>query len=421
MSGIKRGLQLLPIFLGCILLSGCSDSNTDQKMNATAEKTDISVSWLGGDIRNEYMLDALSVFAHQHPEICLSMNYTSEDAYSLLYDARNAASMSCDVVQISYAQLTGQDISEQFYPLSDIKDYLNLHLLSSDSVSCGTIDGTLYALSNSIDLPAFYYNEELLQHLGVDAPATWEDLFTLAKLCSGTDLYPLVLTREDLFLLLNAWMEQHTESAIFDENGTLCCTQKQLADLLTFYQTLIEKRIVLIQENPASALCSSLAVGCFGSVSCASLLEATSASSGISLLSGPLLSTEAAPERSGWYGSPGTLYAISSTAKQPREAAKLLRFLISSETIIKKQGLNEGYPSTAGSYQLLSAKKQLQGLALTASLPFIEDKDSFSLIPPKLVSSAIRDCFFDTASQMLEQNGNPSEFSAALYDALNDS
>ena len=101
MSGIKRGLQLLPIFLGCILLSGCSDSNTDQKMNATAEKTDISVSWLGGDIRNEYMLDALSVFAHQHPEICLSMNYTSEDAYSLLYDARNAASMSCDVVQIS--------------------------------------------------------------------------------------------------------------------------------------------------------------------------------------------------------------------------------------------------------------------------------------------------------------------------------
>ena len=75
---------------------------------------------------------------------------------------------------------------------------------------------------------------------------------------------------------------------------------------------------------------------------------------------------------------PGVLYAISSSASQPREAAKLLRYLISSETIIKNQGLNEGYPSTSGAYQKLYAENRLQGLTLTACMPLLEDRDAFS-------------------------------------------
>ena len=110
-----------------------------------------------------------------------------------------------------------------------IKDYLNLHLQSEESLSWGTRGDTLYVLSNSIDLPAFYYNEELLQHLDVSIPSTWEDLSVLADACSrenekqeaadSSPLYPLAMTRTDLFEFLNAWIEQRSGCTMFDEDG----------------------------------------------------------------------------------------------------------------------------------------------------------------------------------------------------------
>lgn len=428
MSGIKKSVRLLSVFICCILLSGCSGNEMYPTSSQSDQKTDLSVSWYGDDIRNESMLQTLRSFTQQYPDIHLSMNYTTEEAYPALYTARNAASMDCDVLQISYEQFCHADSSESFYPLSNIKDYLNLHLLSAESLSWCTKDDTLYAMSNSIDLPAFYYNVELLQHLDIDLPSTWEDLLFLADACSKEKevlknsgskiLYPLAMTRTDLFELLNAWMEQHSGCAMFDEKGVLQYTEAQLAELLTFYQTLIEEHIVLITEEPAFAISSGQAVGCFSHASYASSLQLACDGADFTLLSGSLLTTDPEPKHPGWYLQPGLLYAISNSADQPREAAKLLRFLVSSDTAIKNQGLNEGYPATSGAYQKLYSQNSLQELPLAACMPFLEDRDAFSLFPAKLASGTVRDHFFSVASEMLERDGDPDEFATRLRVAI---
>ena len=226
MSEIKKRIQLLSVFVCCVFLVGCSADETSPVLSAAAKKTDLSVSWWGDDVRNEYMLQTLGSFTQQYPDILLSMNYTTSEAYPALCAARNAASMDCDVIQISYEQFCCKDPAKSFYSLSSIKDYLNLHLQSEESLSWGTRGDTLYVLSNSIDLPAFYYNEELLQHLDVSIPSTWEDLSVLADACSrenekreaadSSPLYPLAMTRTDLFEFLNAWIEQRSGCTMFD-------------------------------------------------------------------------------------------------------------------------------------------------------------------------------------------------------------
>lgn len=428
MSGIKKGVRLFSVFACCMLLAGCSGNEVYPTSSQAAKKTDLSVSWWGNDVRNEYMLQTLSSFARQYPSIYLSMNYTTSDAYPALYAARNAASMDCDVIQVSYEQFCRTDPAKSFYSLSSIKDYLNLHLQSSESLSWGTKDGTLYALSNSVDLPAFYYSEELLQRLDISIPSTWEDLFALADACSRENenldsadsgfIYPLASTRTDLFELLNAWMEQHSGCALFDENGVLQYTEAQLAELLTFYQTLIEEHIVLITEEPAFAISSGQAAGCFSHASYASSLTLTCDGAGFTLLSGSLLTANPGAEPSGWYLQPGPLYTISNSADQPREAAKLLRYLVSSDTIVKNQGLSEGYPTTSGAYQKLYSDNSLQGLALTACMPFLENRDDFSLFPARLASGTARDRFFSVASEMLGREGDPDEFATRLRAAI---
>ena len=56
------------------------------------------------------------------------------------------------------------------------------------------------------------------------------------------------MTRTDLFEFLNAWIEQRSGCTMFDEDGMLQYTETQLAELLTFYQTLIRDRLVLLVD-----------------------------------------------------------------------------------------------------------------------------------------------------------------------------
>lgn len=135
MSEIKKRIQLLSVFVCCVLLAGCSADETSPVSSAAAKKTELSVSWWGDDVRNEYMLQTLGSFTQQYPDINLSMNYTTSKAYPALCAARNAASMDCDVIQISYEQFCCKDPAKSFYSLSSIKDYLNLHLQSEESLS----------------------------------------------------------------------------------------------------------------------------------------------------------------------------------------------------------------------------------------------------------------------------------------------
>ena len=84
MSKIKKRIQLLSVFACCVLLSGCSADETSPVSSAVAKKTDLSVSWWGDDVRNEYMLQTLGSFTQQYPDINLSMNYTTSEAYPAL-------------------------------------------------------------------------------------------------------------------------------------------------------------------------------------------------------------------------------------------------------------------------------------------------------------------------------------------------
>lgn len=402
MSLHKPRSGLILFGLCALLFSGCTQMESENIVSEISAKTELSVGWWGDDIRNEYMLQALSVFAQDHPEIQLSMNYSTEEDYDLMIQARDAASMTCDVQQISYDQLFDPQIQQKFFSLSSIKDFLNFHLLRNDAVSWGQIDDVIYALSNSADIPAFYYNKALLDEYGVPVPATWDELLALGDLCASDNRSLFSAADESFFLLITAWAEQTIGYPMFDEDQQLQYDRDELSVMISLYQQLIDHNVIVSSDSPAREVCSLETVGCISWSSYASSLALSAASANISICTGPLLLDEPDAEFSGWYFRPGVLYVIRTDAEEPREAAKLLRFLINSDTIVQNQALNEGYPVAARSTFLIPSTTFTQTLSGQASSAYQQYKDEFSLIPPVLVSPSVHKSFFTFANRSLQ-------------------
>lgn len=404
MSLRKTRSGLILFGLCALLFSGCSQIESENIVSEFSDKTELSVGWWGDDIRNEYMLQSLSVFTQTHPEIQLSMNYSTKEDYDLMIQARDAASMTCDVQQISYSELFDPQIQQKFFSLSSIKDFLNFHLIRNDAVSWGEIDGVIYALSNSADVPAFYYNQTLLEEYGVSIPSTWEELLALGDLCAADNRSLFSATDESFFLLITAWAEQTIGYPMFDENQQLQYDRDEFSAMISLYRQLIQHNVIRSSDTPSLEVCSQETLGCISWSSYASSLALSASSANISLCTGPLLLQNADDKLSGWYFRPGVLYVIRKDAEEPREAAKLLRFLINSDTIVQNQALNEGYPSAVRSSALIPSTTFTKTLSGQASSTYQQYQEDFTLIPSALEWASVHKSFFIFADRSLQSD-----------------
>ncbi len=91
-------------------------------------------------------------------------------------------------------------------------------LFDETSLEFNTVDGKIYGVSVSKEISYIYYNKELFEEAGIQAPdvayATWDEFFEVCDKLKASGITPLGMDTADSGWLTNLWM-----SALIGTNG----------------------------------------------------------------------------------------------------------------------------------------------------------------------------------------------------------
>lgn len=408
--------RLIPFILAFVLcLTGCSSGEIKQTVGTTKR---ISFSWWGKDVRHSYTIDALADFAVQNPDIDVTMRYGEFESYQRRIAVDIAAGNECDVMLINYDWLSRfSPDGEGFYDMYELKDQIQLSNFSDEDLSYGVINGKLNGISTALNTQIFFYNKDIYDSYGLELPKTWDDLFAAAEVMQKDGIYPLQINRKSAWLMAVAYEEQKTGIRCLNERNELCFDQEQVTDMLDFYCSLVRAKAARpIAENGKNDFADRTAAGMIMWISdagyyCSSLIE-----EGVNVAIGDHLCSDSAV-LFGWYAKPTSLYCIKKDTTSPEEAARLVDFLLNSEEMANKQGIEKGIPLSRSAQEVLEANDQLAGIQYEAHCKLQETKRITS-IASKLENDEIVSAFEELSGEIIYNNADINESGRQLYDVI---
>ena len=398
-----------------ISMTGCSifdsfmiEKNGDRTVyRQENDQTMISFSWWGNDQRHQYTLTGLQLFEDKNPDIRVNHTYGVWDGYETRNRVFMKSHTNADVMQINYSWLdTYSPDGTGYYDLNYLTQELDLRRYSESDLALGTVNGHLNAIPIAYNMTVFFYNKDLYDQYGLAIPTTWDELFQAADLMSKDGIYPVGMVKKHLFLSIVAHFEQTTGHMLYAEDGSYCGTVEDWKEMLQFYKELMDRKVVPSVEDYNSGDFESgrtAGTSCWASDAsryCDSLVSA-----GTNVVLGQNL-TESSALRSGWYTKPATLYAISATTQHPKEAARLLNFLINDADMAKLQGTEKGVPISERALDALKSARMLNSLEYAASEEIKSMQDQNEVMIPALDSSTVMDLFKDAADKYYYERGS---------------
>ncbi len=387
------------------LLCGCSigQKNTASEYLQKAEdETTISFAWWGNDPRHQYTLSGIRIFEEKNPDIRVNHSYGVWDGYETRNRVYMKSHTNADVMQINYSWLDSYSPDGTgYYDLRTLSDELDLSSYSESDLQLCTVNGHLNALSIAYNMPVFFYNKDIYDRYGLPLPTSWDDLFTAAERMAPDGLYPIGMVKKHMFLSVIAWFEQKTGRTVYTEDGIYCGTAADWKEMLLFYRELIEKKVIPeVTDFGATDFTSGRTAGAVCWASDASRYSSALTESGTNVVIGDNLKLPDAL-RSGWYMKPATLYAISATTQHPKEAARLLNFLLNDADMAKLQGTEKGVPISNAALEALQSAHLLDSLEYEASQQIREMQDTIEVMPTALETSELTDTFKTVADKYL--------------------
>ncbi len=379
--------------------------------------TEISFSWWGNDVRNDYTIEALNQFRLLYPAIDVQPSYSEFDGFNRRVAVEIASGKTDDVMQINFDWLYKYSSDgDAFYDLNELSDYIDLENFSESDLEYGTINGKLNGIATALNAMTFYYNADLYDKYGLSIPNTWEDLFTAAEVMSPDGIYPLYLNKKAMWLSCYAYMEQLTGDKFFGEDGSISITAEDLAIMLSFYKSLIENKVAApIEDADKDDFINCKAAGAVYWISDAEYYCMPLEENGYEVVIGDYLVEDNA-KLFGWYAKPTSLYCISKDTENPEAAAKLLDYLLNSEEMASCQGLEKGIPLSSSALECLESMDMLTGLQYEADCKREEFSEELECINPKLEEPDLLDAFKSAFDNIYYNNADIDEEATALYD-----
>lgn len=418
--------RILPLALAAAFLCGCSigQKGTKQTMapellQQTQDETSISFSWWGNDPRHQYTLSGLRIFEEKNPDIRVKHSYGVWDGYETRNRVFMKSHTNADVMQINYSWLSSYSPDGTgYYDLRTLGDVLDLSSYTEQDLALCTVNGHLNALSIAYNMPVFFYNKDIYDRYGLSIPKTWEELFAAADVMSKDGIYPIGMVKKHMFLSVIAWFEQKTGRTIYTADGTYCGTVEDWKEMLTFYRELIDRKVIPeVTDFGATDFTSGHTAGAVCWASDASRYSSSLTEAGANVVLGDnLKSTDAL--RSGWYMKPATLYAISATTQHPKEAARLLDFLLNDADMAKLQGTEKGVPIASSALEALQSAHMLDSLEYEASQQIREMQGEIEVMPTALEASELTDGFKTTADKFLYNRADLDTCAQEIHEAL---
>lgn len=409
---------LIPLLCLSFLVTGC-DSET--VITTHTEQTEISLSWWGNDVRNEYTIEAVKLFEKQHPDIKVICNYTEWSGYQARNNVQMVSNTEADVMQINYAWI--QQYSPDgcgYYDINTLRDHIDLSNFTEEELYYGMQNGKLNAVPIALNTQSVYINKTIYDKYGLDIPRTWDDYFNAAKVMNG-EVYPIAMTSKSAWFFITAYAEQTTGKSFMTMDGRLNFSADDLQLMLDFYCRLINEKVIpqveyfdrLLMETGEYA-------GSVAWLSDASNYCDRAVENGYEIIVADYIVDSEAVTGDGWYAKPATMYAISKNTDYPEESAELLEFLLNSEEMAQLQGVEKGIPISRSARSYLQKNDMLKGMQYNAFLKMNEYSDNISIVSPYFENSDLIDSFKDACNTVLYNKESSADAAKELYVLYND-
>lgn len=383
---------LIPIIC-TFLLSACGNENVSQVApDNSLDQCTLRFSWWGGDDRHQATLEAIELWNTLYPDIEIKAEYGGWDGWTEKINTQISGGAEPDIMQINYDWLvTLSGDGNGFYDLNSLDNFLDLSGFDEETLSFGSINGRLNAITVSISGRGLFYNSNVFEQIGVSYPETWDDLIALGKEFQPYGRYPLDLDIQSggtAWYLAVVYVQQATGKVFIDMEGNLNFTVDDIEQALNFYKSLEDNHVIrnvrtrtdedgnaalyqspeFIGGNIAGVLEWGSTVGKYESVLESGVLEA-----------GNFL-TDNEKNSSGWFIKPSLMYAISANTKYPDESAAFLDFLLNNPDCANILGTSRGIPASSYAKESLEESGKLNGLAYE-NAQMLESMDTVTISP----------------------------------------
>ena len=397
-----------------LLLTACGDEAVVQEQKEVVE---ITLSWWGNDVRNEYTLAAVSRFEAKHPNIKVKCSYSEWSGYEARSKVQMMSGTEADVMQINVGWLSQYSPDGQgYYDIEKLSGTVDLSNFSPEILEYGRRSGVLNAIPIAMNAETVYVNKSVYEKYGLDVPKTWDELFEAAKVMSPDGVYPMSGASKSMWLYLIAYAEQNNGKHFFNENNEITFDKEDLKLMIEFYNRLVKENVIpKVEDYQRLCIDSGEYAGTVAWVSDAMNYNNAAIEAGFEMIAGPYTTQSGKNSGEGWYAKPATLYAISKNTEHPEEAAMLLDFMLNSPDWAELQGVEKGIPLSNSVREYLKNIGQLDGIQYEASL--VMEENEYILPMNSLIENTdLFDNFIECCDMVLFDKASSDEAAGQLYD-----
>ncbi|MCR5142136.1 MAG: ABC transporter substrate-binding protein [Ruminococcus sp.] len=413
---VKRIAAALSAFTFALTLGACG-SKDDHVLLEQHEQTEISLSWWGNDIRNEYTIEAVSRFEKLHPDIKVKCSYSEWSGYEARSQVQMVSGTEADVMQINVGWLSQYSADGKgYYDIEKLTDTVDLSNFSDEMLEFGRRNGILNAVPIAMNAETLYVNKTLYEKYGLDIPKTWDDLFAAAKVMSPDGVYPISGASKSTWLYCIAYAEQNNGKHFFNENNEITFSSEDFRIMIDLYNRLVSERVMpKVEDYQRFNLENLVYAGTIAWVSDALNYNQATIDRGSEVVAADYTVSDGMKAGVGWYEKPATLYAISRNTSHPEEAALLLDYMLNSPGWAQLQGVEKGIPVSLAARDYLNEQGMLEGLQYEASL-VMENNTEISPMNSLIEDTFLIDEFINACDLVLFEKNTAEEAAAMLVD-----
>lgn len=408
---IKR---IMACLLAGITLCLCSCGQGDVVLEQKPQ-VEITLSWWGNDVRNEYTLEAVARFEELHPDIKVKCSYSEWSGYEARSRVQMVSGTEADVMQINVGWL-GQYSPDGhgYYDLEALADTVDLTNFSESVLNYGRRGGVLNAIPIAMNAETVYINKTVYDSYGLPLPTSWDDLFAAAEVMRQDGVYAMSGAAKSMFLYCVAYAEQMTGKHFFNESSEIAFTEADLELMIDLYCRMVNEQVIpKVEDFQKFNIDNQIYAGTVAWVSDAMNYHQSALDSGAEIVPVDYTSTDSTESGTGWYAKPATLYAISKNTEHPKEAAMLLDFMLNSSQWAELQGIEKGIPISRSAREYLDSIGKLTGLQYDASL-VMESNTLISEMDPVIETADLYNGFIDCCDLVLYDKATLEEAASQL-------
>ncbi|BCB02513.1 extracellular solute-binding protein [Bacillus sp. KH172YL63] len=183
-----------------ILVTGCSGSD-EKASGSKGEKTiEFMHLWPEGSSKkhNTIVSEIINDFEKEHPDVKVDLEVLSNEQYK---DKLKVLSTSNELPDVGMTWAAGfmepYVKGKKFASLDDLVEGDLKDRFVAGTAEAYAVDGSTYGLPLELNIATVFYNKEIFNKYGLEAPKTYEELQQVVKTLNENDVAPIALGNKD--------------------------------------------------------------------------------------------------------------------------------------------------------------------------------------------------------------------------------